>query len=179
MVGIAPADLTMKDANALHGDSSVRFLAPAVLLLLAACSAISPGSIDTKQGAENLVSSWLDAVTKDTEDRGFRYLHPAIQTKLDRSTYQSGLASVASEPFSWKMTNLTTLDGSDNTDFYSVAVEVEGGSAKVPPALLSDRLAAPYVRDGEDVGIFVIVRVGDGMGGIWDPLYDPDAGSSP
>jgi hypothetical protein len=77
------------------------------------------------------------------------------------------------------VTNLTTLDGSDNTDFYTVAVEVEGGSAKVPRALLADRLAAPYVMDGEDVGIFVTVRVGDEMGGIWDPLYDPDARASP
>lgn len=150
-----------------------RWVSVAVVLLLAltgGCGYVAIGPVTDLESAEAYVDRWLVALTTNVETGGFELLHPDLRSDATRERYLDALNGFTGEGIRWEVGDASDRDASADAAFYSVQVDVEGGSAAFPDQLFDMLVMQRSTVDGRDVGIFVVVKV-DGAGtGIWIPI---------
>jgi hypothetical protein len=122
----------------------------AVLLLVAfvlfGCQATLDG--------EDAVADWLEAMSAESEDRGWGFLDPMAQDRYEggRSAYVSDASAVAWDRFTWRIVDSVEDDG-----IWTVFVGVDGGWAAVPDFIRDHQLVAVHCSDGRAIGFVAIV----------------------
>lgn len=112
------------------------------------------------ESAEAFVDAWLtDLTDSDSADRGIDFVHPSGRTTGVERQYARAVRELGSEPLVWEVLPMLDADHSHDVSFYSIAISIEGGSSRLPDDLLATRLVYPNLRDRDDQGIVVTVRV--------------------
>lgn len=146
-------------------------------LLASLMAAITVVGCQTEEGdahtagiatAEGVVSRWLLAMTAE-EDHGFALLHPDLQTAKMRVLYRTTFVDGGTSELRWRILPQTNPQTSEIAQFYVVTVELAGGSGAIPPGLVDADLTQPYLLDGVDEGIVVVVKIDARGAGIWTP----------
>lgn len=139
--------------------------------LLASCGLVGTEQSDgeANAAAAQRVREWFDSLQDpDDRERGYELLHPSVRAGLSLAEYllaTNGLISAE-----WRLRDQTDREASEAGEWFSVFVDINGGSSALPAGLVERNLIQPHTVDGVDVGVAVIVKADNVGYGVWQPL---------